>query len=244
MRRITWLGHATVLVESGGARLLTDPVLRGRILHLRRHAPPAPDPGRLDGVLVSHVHYDHLDKPSLRRVAAPDVAAVIPAGAAKYVQGAGFGRVHEVRAGETVEVGGARVQAVPAWHDGRRHPGKEALETLGFLVDGIWFAGDTDIDAGMEALRGRVDVALLPIWGWGPTLGPGHLDPKRAAEAVALIEPRLVVPIHWGTYLPIGLGKRHKGLLSSPAAELVVSAKELAPAARVERVPPNGSLDL
>jgi L-ascorbate metabolism protein UlaG (beta-lactamase superfamily) len=236
VRRITWLGHATVLVETGSARLLTDPVLRNRILHLQRHGPPAPDPGRLDGVLVSHVHYDHLDRPSLRRVAGPDVAAVIPVGAAQYLPSAAFGHVHEVRVGDSVEIGGVPVEAVPAWHDGRRHPGKPALDTLGFLVDGVWFAGDTDIDDGMEALRGRVEVALLPIWGWGPTLGPGHLDPKSAARAVALVEPRVVVPIHWGTF--------HKGLLSSPPAEFVVYTKETAPAVRVERVPPGGSLDL
>ena len=61
----------------------------------------------------------------------------------------------------------------------------------------------------MEALRGRVELALLPIWGWGPSLGPGHLDPEEAARVVALVEPQVVVPIHWGTYLPIGVGKRY-----------------------------------
>jgi L-ascorbate metabolism protein UlaG (beta-lactamase superfamily) len=70
------------------------------------------------------------------------------------------------------------------------------------LVEGppnIYFAGDTDLFSGMSALAGRVDVALVPIWGWGPSVPAGHLNPARAAEAVARIGPRIAVPIHWGT---------------------------------------------
>ena len=79
----------------------------------------------------------------------------------------------------------------------------------------IYFAGDTDLFDGMSEL-GPVDVGLIPIWGWGPGLGGGgHLDPARAAEAVARIEPGLVIPIHWGTYFPI-----HLGLKGSPASSI------------------------
>ena len=95
-------------------------------------------------------------------------------------------------------------------------PGADELDTLGYLVDGIWFAGDTDYDPAMEALRGRVDVALIPIWGWGPSLGPGHLDPAGAARVIDLIAPRIAMPIHWGTFLPLGLGRRHERLLTDP----------------------------
>ena len=76
-------------------------------------------------------------------------------------------------------------------------------EPIGFIAEGsqgLYFAGDTDLFAAMSELAGRVDVALLPIAGWGPTLGPGHLDPARAVQAAALIAARLVVPIHWGTF--------------------------------------------
>ena len=69
----------------------------------------------------------------------------------------------------------------------------------------VYFAGDTDIFDGMADLA-PVDVALLPIWGWGPTMGPGHMDPARAAQAAALLQARLAIPIHWGTYYPIHLG--------------------------------------
>jgi L-ascorbate metabolism protein UlaG (beta-lactamase superfamily) len=244
--RLTWLGHATVLIEIGGVRLLTDPVLRMRILHLRRYASPAEDPGRLDAVLVSHVHYDHLDRPSLRRVAKAGVVAIVPAGAERYVAGLPFEAVRQVRVGETVDVGGVGVEAVPAWHDGRRRPGPGAKEhdTLGFLTERIWFAGDTDLHDDMERLRGRVDVALIPIWGWGPTLGPGHLDPEGAANAVALVRPRVAIPIHWGTFLPYGLGRSHGHLLSEPAERFAAHVAAQTPDVQVETIQPGGSLDV
>ena len=239
--KITWLGHATVLLETPGARLLTDPVLRRRIMHLTRRTPDPVHPGALDGVLVSHLHHDHLDRPSLRQVASPATAAVLPAGAAKLLNGMGFGAIEEVRAGDTVAVGEAQVRVVPAWHDGRRRPGPRALEleTLGFIVDRVWFAGDTDLNESMRALHGEVDVALLPIWGWGPSLGPGHLDPERAAKAVALVAPRLVIPIHWGTFLPIGY--RRSAILSRPPRQFERHVAELAPSTRVVTLAPGES---
>ena len=241
---ITWLGHATVLLELAGARLLTDPVLRGRVAHLRRQVPAPADPGPLDGVLISHLHHDHLDKPSLRRVASPATTALLPGGAAKLLDGLGFGEVREVRTGDVVAVGGAQVRVVDAWHDGRRRPGPGASQhdALGYVVGRVWFAGDTDIDDGMRALRGEVDVALIPIWGWGPSLGPGHLDPEGAARAIALVQPRVAVPIHWGTFLPIGV--RRGELLTAPPREFARHMAELAPATRVETLAPGDSLSL
>lgn len=245
MRRVTWLGHATVLIETrGGTRLLTDPVLRGRIAHLRRHAPPVGPLAPVDGVLVSHVHHDHLDRPTLKRFAAPGTEIVLPRDAARLVGGLGFGTVAEVGAGETTTVGGAVVEVVPAWHPTRRWPRSAELEALGFVVEGIWFAGDTDLHERMGELRGRVEVALVPIWGWGPSLGPGHLDPVGAARVLALVRPRIAIPIHWGTYLPYGLHRRHGALLRAPALQFAGHAARLAPSVRVERLEPGGSLEL
>jgi L-ascorbate metabolism protein UlaG (beta-lactamase superfamily) len=237
-RRITWVGHATVVLELGTARLITDPVLRDRVAHLRRQVPRPRDLGRFDGVLISHLHYDHLDRPSLRRL--EGAVAVAPAGAAALLKRF---EVHEVRAGDRVDIAGVTVEAVPAWHDGRRRPGPGGLDldALGFLTDGIWFAGDTDLNPAMEELRGRVDVALIPIWGWGPSLGPGHIDPAGAAQVVALVRPRIAIPIHWGTFLPIGLGKRYARVLSAPPLAFASLAKSLT---RVETIPPGGSLDV
>ncbi|HEX7290650.1 MAG TPA: MBL fold metallo-hydrolase [Conexibacter sp.] len=246
MRRITWLGHATVLLEVAGARLLTDPLLRGRVAHLRRHAPPIEAglvAGPLDAVLISHAHHDHLDRPSLRMLARPERAVLVPRGAGALLKGLPFGHVRVLAAGERVGVGGVAIEAVPAWHPTRRFPGRVAHEALGYLVERIWFAGDTDLHPQMERLRGRVDVALLPIWGWGPTLGPGHLDPASAARATALVAPQVAVPIHWGTFLPLGTHRRHGALLSEPAEAFAAQVARTAPDVRVATLAVGESLD-
>jgi len=243
MRRITWLGHATVLLELAGARLLTDPLLRRRVAHLRRHAPRPVALGPVDGVLISHAHHDHLDRPTLRTLARAETMAVVPRGVAPLLRGLPFGVVREVRAGDAVAVGGVQVEAVPAWHPTRRFPHRATHAALGYLVERVWFAGDTDFHPEMEALRGRVDVALVPIWGWGPTLGPGHLDPASAAQAVALVRPEVVVPIHWGTLLPLGMRRRHRAVLTAPATAFAAQVARAAPRVRVVTLAVGASLD-
>jgi L-ascorbate metabolism protein UlaG (beta-lactamase superfamily) len=213
---ITWLGHATVLIELDGTILITDPVLRDRIGPLARIAPTGgvAAPPRLDGVLLSHLHADHADLPSLRELAAPVVA---PDEAVEWLSRRRITDVRGLRSGAALELGGVRVQAVTAVHDRRRRPLGAAADPVGYLIDGsrsVYFAGDTDLFDGMRELRGAVDVALLPVWGWGRRLGPGHLDPERAARAAELIAPRLAIPIHWGTLAPRWPG----GRLSDPAA--------------------------
>src|SRR4051794_35054839 len=105
--RLTWLGHATVLLELSGARLLTDPLLRTHVGPLRRQGePPAPGASRaIDAVLVSHLHYDHLDVPSLRRLR-DDVAVLAPRGAGRFLRRRGIGHTTEMRPGDRVAVGG------------------------------------------------------------------------------------------------------------------------------------------
>jgi L-ascorbate metabolism protein UlaG (beta-lactamase superfamily) len=199
--------------------------------------PEPADPRPVDGILMSHVHGDHLDRPSLRRF--PGVPALAPVGAAEYMSEQ---EVHEVRAGDRVELAGVEVLAVEAWHEARRRPGTKIIDSLGFVLERVWFAGDTDLHDDMAALRGHVDVALLPVWGWGPSLGPGHMDPQRAAEAVALVAPEVAIPIHWGTFLPYG--SRRKDLLVSPPVQFSAMAAELAPSTRVEVLSPGGSIAL
>jgi L-ascorbate metabolism protein UlaG (beta-lactamase superfamily) len=202
-RALTYIGHATVLIELAGTRSLTDPMLVGGILHIRRRqpAPPVDDLRRLDAILISHAHHDHLDHRSLSLLA-PQCPVIVPRGCASTVRRAGAREVTEVDEGTRVSIGGLVVEGVHASHDGRRHPFAGPMTALGYLLNGppnIYFAGDTDLFPGMSALAGRVDVALLPIWGWGARVPDGHLDPVRAAEAVARIRPRLAIPIHWGT---------------------------------------------
>jgi L-ascorbate metabolism protein UlaG (beta-lactamase superfamily) len=198
---ITYLGHSTTLLEVGRSRLLTDPVLTDRIGHIRRIAPPPEGDLSCDAVLISHAHHDHLDVRSLKRVPA-GVPVIAPAGSARIVRRATDHDVIEVAPGDRVPVGAADVLITPAAHDGRRIPVGRARPAVGFLVDGtsrILFFGDTDVFDGMAGLAGDLDVALLPVWGWGPRVGPGHMDPERAAQAAALLAPRVAVPIHWGT---------------------------------------------
>jgi L-ascorbate metabolism protein UlaG (beta-lactamase superfamily) len=78
-----------------------------------------------------------------------------------------------------------------------------------------------------------VDVALIPIWGWGTSLGPGHMDPARAAEAIAVVQPEVAIPIHWGTFLPVGARRRRPELLHEPAETFARLAAEAAPDVRV-----------
>lgn len=202
MTALTWLGHSTVVIDMGGTRLVTDPVLRRRVWHLRRElAVDLDDLGRLDGILVSHIHFDHLDLPSLGLLDAA-LPVVIPRGAGRLARRRGFETVLEVEAGEEVELGPVRVRATHAEHESRRRPLSARAPSLGYLVGGsvsVYFAGDTDLFEGMGEL-GPIDVALLPVAGWGPRLGAGHLDPERAAAALRFLRPRIAVPIHFGTF--------------------------------------------
>jgi L-ascorbate metabolism protein UlaG (beta-lactamase superfamily) len=199
--QITWLGHSTVLIELGGLRLLTDPLLRSRIFHLRRHGTRPSPPESIDAVLISHLHYDHLDLPSLRMLE-PRPRLVCPRGAGALLARAGFTDLYELLPGESVTLGAVRVEATPAEHGGSRGPRGPVVVPLGFVVRGersVYFAGDTDLFDEMADI-GPVDLALLPVAGYSPKLGPGHLDAARAAEAAALLQARLAVPIHWGTF--------------------------------------------
>ena len=223
--RLTFLGHSTVLVELGGVRVLTDPVLRGRVVHLHRGAPPVPRPSwdDVDLVVVSHLHHDHCDLPTLRALGR-DVRLVVPVGAGAFLRKQGFTDVTELPVGASLVHDGVTVTATPAVHDGRREPFGPRAEAVGYVVThgsgrgeaSVYFAGDTDIFDGMRELHPALDVALIPVWGWGPNLGPGHLTPREAARAVALLRPRYAVPVHWGTFFPYGLQPFMPGLLSHP----------------------------
>jgi L-ascorbate metabolism protein UlaG (beta-lactamase superfamily) len=247
--RLTWLGHATVLIDFSGTRLLTDPVLRGRVAHLVRHGPVPHVPAGLDAVLLSHLHRDHADLPTLRRIA-PHVPVIGPRGTRAAMEPARCADVHEVVVGDVVDVApGVRVRAVPARHDGRRNPlvGTRS-DALGFVVEGavrVYFAGDTELFDGMERIGAEaLDVALLPVWGWGPRIGPGHLDPEGAARAAARLRPRIAVPIHWGTFLPVGLRRRHGHLLQTPGPAFAERMAALAPEVRAVVLAPGAALDV
>jgi L-ascorbate metabolism protein UlaG (beta-lactamase superfamily) len=232
MGTIQYVGHATVFVDLDGVRLLTDPLLRNRVAHLRRAGGVSARAQRgVDAVLISHGHYDHLDLPSLEKLG-KKLPIVVPRGLGGLLRKRKFESILEIEAGETLSIGDVRIRAVPAEHDRGRAPFGASADPVGYVVSGssaIYFAGDTDLFDGMAEL-GPVDVGLIPIWGWGPGLGGGHLDPERAAEAVARIRPNIVIPIHWGTYFPIHLGLTGKPrFVDLPPLQFAAALKEHAP---------------
>ena len=247
MDQVTYVGHATILVELDGVRLLTDPLLTPRVSHLlRTSAVPDLDAPHLDAILLSHLHADHLHLRSMRLLG-KDRLIVAPRGATRFLAQHGFMRVVEVAAGETLQIGDVTVEATPADHPPRPLPGRPKTDCLGYIIHGrrhIYFTGDTDLFDGMAEIGARVDVALLPVWGWGPTLGAGHMDPYRAAQALELLRPSLAIPIHWGTYFPAGLRPLLPHLVRQPPYAFSQFANKLAPEVQVCILDPGDALDL
>ena len=161
-----------------------------------RSSPATRPTTAVDAILISHAHGDHLDRASLRLLPR-STKLVVPPGACRYVTWRRFDDVVEVDAGDELRIGDVRVRATPAVHNAR---------AVGYLVEGTqtaYFAGDTDLFDGMAEIAPHLDLALLPISGWGPALPEGHLNPTTAAQALELLHPRVCVPIHWGTFRPI-----------------------------------------
>jgi L-ascorbate metabolism protein UlaG (beta-lactamase superfamily) len=246
--KVTYLGHASLLIEMDGIRLLTDPVFRQQIFHLRRttHSPDASLYRDVEAVLISHLHYDHLDIPTLKALGETPLIYV-PSGAGDLMQRQGFRRFKEVSLGDTFNTGRVKVQAVPAYHTPNRRPLGLQADCLGFVLRGaanIYFPGDTQIFPEMADFSQDLDLALLPVWGWGPDKGKLHMGPKEAAEALALLHPRLAVPIHWGTYIPIGMRWMRLGFQYLPPLEFSDRAGRSSPEVTVRILSPGETINI
>jgi L-ascorbate metabolism protein UlaG (beta-lactamase superfamily) len=224
---VTWLGHATAVAELGGARVVFDPLLRSR----------ARAAGRVDAVLVTHSHVDHLNRWSLKAIDR-DCHLVVPMGARHVVADLGFRQVTELSAGGEIEIAGLAITAVPTRHDFGRWRKGGAPEALGYVVAGggaaLHHAGDVDFsdhavfdDIGK---RHAIDAALLPIGGMLPvwyyrrrrqTLDRGvHIDPDAALDIFERLGARAMVPVHWGTLnLRFGSASMPRRRLARVAAE-------------------------
>jgi L-ascorbate metabolism protein UlaG (beta-lactamase superfamily) len=237
---VTWWGHASVTLEIAGLRVATDPLLSRQLMHLRRASPvPPPAANVADVVLISHLHHDHLHLPSLRRFD-PDVPVVVPKGAAKAVRGLRGLHLVEVAPGEAHDVEGLRIDVLPARHDGRRDPlARVGAPALAFRMTASgrtsWYSGDTGVDEAVEAVD-PVDLAIVAIGGWGPTLGDDHLSPEQAAGVVGRIGATWSLGVHYGTFWPISMKRAHprnyKRLFESPPEKFTKAIEEQGVATR------------
>jgi L-ascorbate metabolism protein UlaG (beta-lactamase superfamily) len=228
-------------LADSGTTLLTDPLLTDRLIHLRRRSGGTPElVGAPDAVLLSHLHADHFHLPSLRAVPGEPLF-IVPRGAAGLIV-RGLGRAAgercvELKPGAETTVGRVRVRAVKAAHPGGRAPwSRLQAPALGFVVEGdsrTWYAGDTGLFDEMSELA-PLDLALIPVGGWGPTLGShGHLDPVDAAEALRRVAASWAVPVHYGTFWPVGMGRVRKHMFRGPGEEFARQAAGTAPGSQV-----------
>ena len=216
---VTWFGHASCLVELDGVRLLMDPVWSERCspsqyLGPRRlHAVPVPlsGLGRIDAVVISHDHYDHLDMDTVRRLAdLTDAVFLVPLGVGAHLDAWGVpaDRVLECDWEEGHDVRGVRVTAVEAQHFSGRGLRRDGTLWTSWVLSGragrVFFSGDTgffDGYARLGAEHGPFDISLMAVGAYDPAWRDIHLDPEEAVEATLLLRGGLLVPIHWCTFV-------------------------------------------
>ena len=235
---LTWWGHSTATWQDGTTTVLFDPVLTARLGHLRRVRGPVPprQAAQADIVVISHLHADHTHLPSLRLIPA-SARLIAPAGSRRLLSpiiDRGV-KLREVEPGDVIEVSGLQIQVLAADHDGRRLPGSPHRgPAVGYLVEGsrrCWYPGDTGPKLALDEIA-QLDIALLPVGGWGPSLGRGHLSAEQAAHVVCGTRPAHAIPVHWGTWWPIGLPQR-SDLIDLPAAAFAAHVARLFPTTEV-----------
>ncbi|MGL5864296.1 MAG: MBL fold metallo-hydrolase [Dermatophilaceae bacterium] len=215
---VTWFGHASALVELDGARILLDPVWSERCSPSRHvgprrlHAVPASLAalGRIDAVVISHDHYDHLDQATVRALAASgDPLFVVPLGVGAHLDAWGVSprRVRECDWGDTVEVVDVRLTAVEAQHFSGRGLRRDGTLWASWVIEGpagrVFFSGDTGFFEGYAGLGeryGPFDASLMAVGAYDPAWPDIHLTPEEAVEAARLLRGGLVLPIHWCTF--------------------------------------------
>lgn len=248
---LTFFGHSTVAIDLDGVRVVTDPVLRRQVgpLYRRGALPPHEPLTDPQVILLSHLHLDHYDPPTLRLFRA-DTPILAPVGSGLSLRWRRFRAVHELSPGESRRIGAVEIVATAARHRGTRYPTSVRTPSLGFVVSGsrsIYFPGDTGLFPGMEGLWPGLDVALLPIAGLGPRLPEAkHLGPADAVRAMELLRPRLTIPIHWGTYHLLGTALMRLGSDPHRHAPQAFAhrARALEPDLRVAMLQPGESIDL
>lgn len=217
--RVTWFGHSTVLIEIDGQRLLTDPVFGKRVSPSslvgpsRFHEPPMAreDLPALDAVLISHDHFDHLEKDSVVSLADAGVTFVVPLGVADYLTcwGVDPSQIRELDWEEDTDIGGVRVVTVPSRHFSGRGPGLGMNSTLwtSYALLGpdhrVFYSGDTGPMTSHAAVGeelGPFDLTLIESGAWDRNWADIHMGPEGAVLAHQQLRGGLFVPVHWGTF--------------------------------------------
>jgi len=206
---ITWIGHASFLIQGPHGNILVDPNWANWLLVVRRlrhaglahhHLPT------IDLVLITHAHFDHLNRKSLRQIAA-NQPIVVPAGVGDLVHGLGFEKVYEINWWERLRFPGAAITFVPAKHWGARKVTDHHRGYGGYVIDmggrTIYHAGDSGYFSGFREIgkKFRPEVALLPIGAYhGPKFGENHMTPEQALRAFGDLRSKFLIPMHFGTY--------------------------------------------
>ncbi|GIH27874.1 membrane protein [Acrocarpospora phusangensis] len=214
---ITWVGHATFVLQLGGLTVLTDPVWARKIPGIRpRLTPPGvawSDLPPIDAVVISHNHYDHLDAPTIRRLP-KDTAIFVPANLARWFTRRGFRNVAELDWWESASLGDVTFSFVPAHHWSRRALW-DTCKTLwgGWILTSrhhrVYFAGDSGYGHRFKEIGIRypdIDVALMPVGAYSPRwfMKNFHVDPDQAVQAFLDVGARHMATMHWGTFVLSG----------------------------------------
>ncbi len=216
---VTLVNHSTVLLQQPGCNILTDPIWSDRcspvpFLGPRRHRRPGVAFDHLPPihtVLLSHNHYDHLDLPTLRRLARRGGASfVVPLGVAALLKAHGIGPAHELDWGDSLPLAGCTIHAVPAFHfSGRGLLDRNRTLWCGYLIESaigmVYFAADTGFGPHFGWIRDRFGaprLAFLPIGAYEPRwfMSPIHMGPEEAVAAHGILGAAASIPIHYGTF--------------------------------------------
>lgn len=216
--RFVWLGHSSVLVELNGKRILIDPVFSERASFFSWAGPkrfqPAPiqakDLPNLDAVLISHDHYDHLDKPTIVAISAKTASFHVPHGVAALLENWGVtkSKIHEYAWWDEHEVDGITIAATPARHfSGRGLFDRNRTLWCSWVVSRngkkVFHSGDTGMTAQFTEIGkkyGPFDIAFIKMAAYNENWPDIHLNPEEAVAANRDIGGKLLVPIHWATF--------------------------------------------